>query len=339
MKDDKEIISAIKHMFDNKMELIASLQGLGIKVPAKSSYSQILNIIRESDLEEKFAQAVFHTSNLKSGVRMQDVIQGLSTLSLSELKSLAQELSRGETIWKYRKTPKVAVVDAITRNSSPDDMNTGIQKLVRSGEIEPYQMRKWIIGSLGMTKSVEERDTFGSPSVLDFLKTYFDEQICADFIHASRVPIKLRKLQATLTKDDVYQLILTHCTTRDIIETTNSLIIRGKLKILSVEDYYDFYASPAGLFRAEYADPLIVFTDILLKQFDDAELRRDFELPQGELKQCLMQKLLLDKPDRVLDDFFGISQLKRIAKSFGLVAVDAINDKQKLIELLMIECQ
>ena len=116
LTDERETIHTLKHMFDSKYELIAFLQGLNVRVPARSSYSQILGIIRESGSEEKFAQAVFHTKDLESGIQIADVMQGLSTLTLWEVKILGSELSSKERNWTFRKTPKKAVVDAIAKH-------------------------------------------------------------------------------------------------------------------------------------------------------------------------------------------------------------------------------
>jgi hypothetical protein len=332
--DDRQIIRTLRYTFnDDKFELVTFLEQLGLKVPVKSTYSQILDRIRSTGWEEKFARAVFHVDDLESAIRIADITQALSTLTLRELKSLASELSDRERKWKFRKTPKTAIVHAITRNCNRAEIDSTISKLVDLHEIELYQAGKWVIGPLGITESVEDRDTF-DVSILDFMQTHFDEQISQQFLSMSS---KLSgQKQKAHKKSEMHQLILTHHTTAEIIAITNLLVAERKLSIDAYEDYDTFSASSGGLFQQEDTEPLVYLADILLGQFDQDELRRDFELPKGDLKQCLMEKLLLAKPDDVLDHFFGIAQLKKIAKGLNLVAVDDINDKRKVIELLLL---
>ena len=337
MSSDSEIIRVIRHMFDSKYELITYLKQLDIIVPERSSYGQILGFIRETGNEEKFAQAIFHTRDLESGIRAGEFLQGLSTLTLLDLKALGQELSEHEKAWKFRKTPKAAVVREITRNCSPSQIDRAIRKLVASGEIGFYQTGKWIIGPLGMSKSVQERDTY-DVSIMDFLEAYFDEEASKAFLDKSDLRSKATKQATKLSTDAMHQLILTHCTNGQFIATANALVSAGSLRIPSYEDYSDFCSFPAGLFERDYSvDPILVLADLLLRYLGEDDVKRDFNLSEGGLKQKLLAKLLLEKldPRKVLNDLFGLGQLKRVAEDLGLVAVRNIVDKQKLIEFLM----
>jgi hypothetical protein len=109
LTSDLEIIRVIRHLFDTKYELTAYLRQIGINAPERSSYNQILELIRESGDEEKFARAVFHTKDLASGIEAEDLLQRLSTLTLWELRDLGAELSSHEKKWKFRKIPKAAL--------------------------------------------------------------------------------------------------------------------------------------------------------------------------------------------------------------------------------------
>lgn len=337
MADDKEIIRVIRYLFDNKFELITYLQGLGITVPERSSYSHILSVIRESGNEKKFAQAVFHTDNIESGITIEDTVQGLSTMTLYESKLLAQELSQHERKWTFKKNPKAAVVRAITGSCGLREINQAIRKLVQSDEVSFYQTGKWVIGPLGMTTSVEERNTTYGGSILDFLETYFDSRTAEAFLNISRLREKITLSAAEpITTDDIFQLILTHISNEQFVQIANSLIKDGTLKFPSNEEYDEFCASPVGLFvRDEGYDALGNLAEILLKYLGENNVTQDFGLPNGEVKSALLAKLLLDRYERVMNDHFGISQLKQIGKDLGLVAVSSIPDKQKLIELLM----
>jgi hypothetical protein len=329
LTEDSEIISAIRYMFDNnKSGLISFLKQLGISVPTKSTYNQILSIIRHDDSDGKFARAVFHVNDLESGVQVADIIQALSTLALDELRSLANELSGDEKKWKFKKTPKATIIYTITTNCGPNEIEKAVKKLVDSQEIDLFQTGKWVIGPLGITKSVEERKTL---EVLDFIETHFDNQVSLEFLKKSG---KFKKYPQSLLAS--HQLILTHFTLAEIMATTNQLLAEGTLKLRSFEDYYGFYSSPVGVFLDQSDDPLKRLAEILYNQFEPDEVKRDFELESGDHKQRLMEKLLLRAPDKVFADYFGIAQLKSIAKSLGLVAVDTINDKKKLIEYVML---
>jgi hypothetical protein len=307
---------------------------MGITVPERSTYSQILAFIRESGNEEKFAQAIFHTRDLESGIKAEDFLQGLSTLTLWELRALGQELSDHERLWRFKKNPKAVLVRDLIRNSNTAQINQGIRKLVKSGDIVFYQSGRWVIGPLGMTISVEDRDTAGV-STLDFLETYFDAHTARTFLDKF---IHLAEHQLDGSTEGLYQNILTHCTNSKFIEYTNAMLKSLAFKISSFEDYEDFCSSPAGLFQREYSsDPLFTLSDILLSYLGEKDVKRDFQLGDGKVKETLVGKLLLENSDprRVLSDLFGLGQLKRIASDQGLVAIDEIVDKQKLIEYLM----
>ena len=73
-----------------------------------------------------------------------------------------------------------------------------------AGELELYQNGKWVIGPLGMSKSVEERSTYDI-SVLDFLETYLDEGACRDFLSRSKVPGA--GVYSAVKRDEALQLI------------------------------------------------------------------------------------------------------------------------------------
>jgi len=337
MADEKKILSVIRYLFDNKFELVTYLRQLGIAIPQKSSYSQILSLIRESGNEKKFAQAVFHTDNIESGIQIEDTVQGLSTMTLWELKMLAQELSHHEKKWTFKKNPKAVVIRSITGKCGLPEIDQAIRKLVLSDEIGFYQTGKWVIGPLGMTTSVEERDTASGDSIMDFLETHFDNEVSGAFLNRSSLRDKINLLVSKpITVDDIHQLILTHIGNAQFIQLANLLISDHTLKITSIEDYEYFLACPAGLFERDYTiDALDGLAEILLKYLGEEDVRRDFGLPNGEVKRALLAKLLLDKPERVLNDLFGLGQLKRIGEDLGLVGVQALSDKQKLIEFLM----
>jgi hypothetical protein len=337
MADDEEIINAIRYLFDTKFELVSYLQQLGITIPQRSSYSQILSLIYESGNERKFAEAVFHADSIQSGIQIQDTAQGLSTMSISESKALAQELSQHEKKWTFRKVPKAAVIRSITGKCALSAINEAIRKLVRADEIGFYQTGKWVIGPLGMTTSIEERNTASDVSIMNFLEKYLDDRISETFVDRSGLRDKVKlPVSEPLTTDDICQLILTYLSNAEFIQLANLLISEHSLRVKSNEEYDDFCACPVGLFvRDVTIDSLDGLAEILLKYLGEADVRRDLGLPDGEVKPAIVGKLLLAKPDRVLNDLFGLSQLKRISEGLGLVGIEGLSDKQKLIEFLM----
>jgi hypothetical protein len=337
MADDKKIINVIRYLFDNKFELVNYLRQLGIDVSERLSYNQILSLIRESGNERKFAQAVFHTDNIESGIQIEDTVQGLSTMTLWESKMLAQELSQHEKIWTFKKNPKAAVVRSITTKCTLSEVDQAIRKLVQSDEIGFYQTGKWVIGPLGMTTSIEERDTTSGSSIMDFLDAYFNMHISEAFLNVSELDEKFSlPVSESRTTHDIYQLILTHMTNAQFIRFTNRLINDRILRVTSNEEYDDFCACPLGLFvRDEETDALDGLANTLLNYLGEEDVKRDFGLQNREVKSALLGKLLIDRPERVLNDFFGLGILKRILADLGLVGADTTFDKQKLVEFLM----
>jgi len=337
MTDEKKIISVVRGLFDNKFELVTYLRQLGIAIPQRSSYSQILSLIRESGNEKKFAQAVFQTDNIESGIQIEDTVQGLSTMTLWELKMLGQELSHHEKKWAFKKKPKAVVIRSIAGKCSLSEINQAIRKLAQSGDIGFYQTGKWVIGTLGMTTSIEERDTGFGGSIIEFLEAYFNNYVSEALLNRSGLRDRIRlPVSERITVDDIHQLILTHISSEQFIQLANLLISDGTLRITSNEDYDGFSACPVGLFERDYnLDALDGLAEILLKYLGEENVRRDFGLPNGEVRSAVLAKLLLDKPERILNDLFGLGQLKQICADLDFVGIQTLSDKQKLIEFLM----
>lgn len=337
LASDLEIIRVIRHLFDTKYELTTYLQQIGISVPETSSYNQILGLIRASGNEEKFAHAVFHTKDLESGIEAEDLLQRLSTLTLLELRDLGQELSNHEKDWRFRKLPKAALLRDLTRHCGSFEVNQAIQKLVRTGDIGFYQSGKWVVGPLGMTKSVDDRNT-SDISILDFLDEHFSQYVSQRFVARYVTSDSTTKRVNDLSVDELHQVILTNFTDAQFIEYTNELLNDGTLKLQSYADYEDFLATPVGLFVRDYSeDPLYALADILNKYLGEEDVKHEFRLSRDGIKEALLEKLLVESSDprKILADHFGIRELKRIAKDFGLVAMNDVDDKSKLIEYLM----
>jgi len=336
MVEVDEKIRALRLIFGHKQELIRFLShDFGLRVSTTVPYNEILRKIVDNGIEQRFCQAVFHTDSFDEGVSVLKLRLGLGVLSWGELRDLADYLSDNEKKWKFQKSRNVDIIDAILHNCSKEKVDEAIYRLILDEKMEPVQQyQEWVIGPLGISQSIGKRGSLGSDSIIAFLSRHIDASLSEEILKARFMPQV--QLDLSLLKHKIIQLVLTHGKDEEILELFNDLLANKRLRIDGREDYWDFFATPAGIFERTYDEPIGKLADILISSVSEEDLRRELKLGAGKLRVQIIGECLRKNPDAIVSKFFAMPDLRKVARKIGLVATDSILDNQELIEIMLL---
>ena len=338
MVELEEKIRALRLIFGHKDELLQLLaKGFRLSLPATAPYERIVQRIVDAGLEQKFCQDVFHANSFDEGVSVLTLSLGLGILSRESLWDLASRLSDSARKWRFGKKSNRQTIDAIVRNCSRDEVEEGIRRLIRDDRLDPVQQHhQWVIGPLGITQSVCKRGAMRSEMLVAFLSKHVDASICEEILEMSEF-LTPTKLETSLLQPKTIQLLLTYGTDENIFRVFNQLLDTGRLRIETREDYWEFYATPAGVFEETYGDPVGELAIVIASHLSEETVRKELRLGEGDLRLQIMTKCLNESPDAILERLFGMPDLRKIARGVGLVAIDSLSDKKALVELLLLK--
>ena len=338
MVEVEEKIRALRLIFGHKDELLQLLaKGFKLFLPATTPYERIVQRIVDAGLERRFCQEMFHANNFDEGVSVLTLSLGLGVISREALRDLANLLSDGAKKWRFSKRSNRETIDAIVRNCSRDDVEDGIRRLIHDNRLDPVQQNlQWVVGPLGITESVCKRGAIRGDSLVAFLSKHLDLSTCEEILEMSEF-LPRTKLEAPLLQPKTIQLLLTHCTDENIFRILNQLLDMGRLRIETREDYWEFFATPAGVFEETYGDPIEELATVIASHLSEETVRKELRLGEGDLQLQIMTKCLNESPDTMLERLFGMPDLRKIAQGAGLVAIDSLSDKKALVELLLLK--
>jgi hypothetical protein len=332
MVEVEEKIRALRLIFGRKDELLALLtEDFGLAIPAAAPYERIMREIVEAGLEADFCQEVFHANTFDEGVSVLNLTLGLGILYWESLRDLGNLLSDNGRKWRFRKKSNRETIDAIVRNCSRDEIEESIRRLIEENRLDPVQQHhEWVIGPLGITQSVCKRGIERSDSLIAFMSRHVDTPICEEIIKMSEF-IPPTKLEASLLKPKTIQLLLTHGTDENVFRLFNELLDTGRIRIEAREDYWEFFATPAGIFEQTYRDPIGELANVIVAHLSEETVRKELRLGEGDRRLQIMRQCLNENPDDILERLFGMPDLRKIARGMGLVAIDSLSDKKALL--------
>ena len=221
--DDR--FTAFRSIFGHKQELLRLLsQEFGLRVSAAVPYNEILRKIVDNGMEQRFCQSVFHTDSFDEGVSVLKLNLGLQVLSWGELRDLAYYLSDEEKKWEFQKSRNVDIIDAILHNCSKEEVDEAIYRLILAEKMEPVQQyRDLVIGPLGISQSVGKRGSLSSDSIIAFLSRHIDASLIKEILKQALFVPQVR-LEQSLLKHKIIQLVLTYGKDEEILELFNDLL-------------------------------------------------------------------------------------------------------------------
>lgn len=337
----------VNFQFQNKKTFLGFLsQEFSIKIPKRATYLQISKIIISKGYEKKFSNKIADVNDFDCLVAGYDIVNGLSAFSSEELLEIAECLRKRNPKWKLKKTSMKELITSISVIAGREEIQTCLNELfLRSvkekGSFKSVrQNERWTVGPYGILRSTYKRSTSVSNDLMRFFNKDLNRAAFIEFLKVIEIPSNIipSKNDPLLVQKSI-QLIFSSCDDNLIFNTLNSLIDNELIKIDSSEKYWNFYATPCGLFKETYGE-VDDLAKLLIKEIPekdlDIELNKE-EIRDGTLKMRVLELCLRKNPSIILSDLFGFPALRRIARNFSFISVDNISDRKKLIDLILLK--
>lgn len=350
MGSKEKIASQMLEDLFTKPSLLSFLkEELKLKLPRDTPFSDIAKLIIEKDLEQDFCQALFRNigfdikvASFEEAYNIYKVAMCLSFLTVEQLAQMADYLSYKRTKWRYKRK-RAPLLQSIMKNASIIDIEEYLRREIREKQIPPIQQNKfgWILGPMGVLKSTVTRKPTKLESMVKFLLRYVSYPSPYTEIIAI---LKDRFAECSINKHDPLlkekfcQIFLAKLSDAEIFATFNQLIANESLKIAAIERYWDFIATPHGIFERAY-DGNENLAHWILGMFTKNELAPFF--PSGKIDNIehLVQEKCIEKtPDKLLAQFFGSGpSLAKLAKRIGLFGLNKIENEKILSQAILLK--
>lgn len=336
-KNATELIGFIGQAIGNKGRLIEEMkEQLGIGIPKKYTYRQILDSIINKGLEKKFCETfllrLFGTDNFKDSYDKYVLLSGLTILDKNELTRLAERASNYRTKWKYDRRSRVNIVNDMLSQASYFEIESSLVEAMKDSDIGPLirQSKRWIIGPLGVRGSVESRGAEVDEFV-DILQKHLRDKDIDSFLEKDT----LLKKEFVVKKDDplrIMKFIQSELALRsldDILRTFNNLVSEELIDITTQDTgtYFYFIVTPYGIFKKEYSGTEKL-CQLILKEIDATSLEQAIgtRFKASSLELRVLDKCIRENPDDILQELFGRPQLLKIGRDLGLVKIEDLNN-------------
>lgn len=260
--------------------------------------------------------------------------------NMKEMVQMAQELSCQQTKWKFKRRPRLSLVQSVADNTTIEEIEEYIRKRILNREIPQMQANRsgWILGPLGLVHSTVSRNATMMEDMTKFLSRHIDYPSPYSELKekaGDRLDLTINK-HDRLLKEKICQALLVQLSDKEIFELFNQLIKEDTLKISSIERYWNFVATPFGVFEPPYSGEENL-AKIILRTFKDGELRPLMK-GHGSIEDLTLQKCLVKRPDAILTKFFGSGPyLTKLAKKIGLIGLDKIENEKTLLQTILIK--
>ncbi len=127
----------------------------------------------------------------------------------------------------------------------------------------------------------------------------------------------------------------------------NQLIANGEIKpkVQGLYENYpytfsDWIITPYGIFKQlpySKREPSKALSDILKKEFNAEDLEFELKNYHGDYSQNILAYCIKENPEKILNQLFGMPQLRNLAKKMDIIAVKTIKNKDELIKLILLK--
>jgi len=341
-------LQMINDIFTSRPALISFLkERLNLKLPKNTKTSEAVKLIIEKGKEQEFCKVIFKDIGLD--VRVANFEEAYNIYKLGflftffikeELVQMAEELSKQQTKWKFSRRNRTLVIQCTLKNATVKEIEDYVQKRIRKKEIPRIQMNKlgWILGPLGLLRSTVQRKSTMIEDMTRFLLRHVDYP--SPYLELKekvrgRLDLTINK-HDPLLKEKICQLFLATLTDEEILEIFNQLIDESIMEILSIERYWNFVATPFGVFEPQYFGEKNL-AELILKTFREEELRPRIE-GSGTIEDVVQQKCIVEPPDEILTKFFGSGPyLTKLAKRIGLLGLREIKNEKIFVQSILLK--
>jgi hypothetical protein len=273
--------------------------------------------------------------------------QLLKALHQDELIFIADLLSHNRQNWNYNKRRKAAIRDAIKSNECYDSVAQCFKKSLgremASGDTFPrvLQIEKLVIGPLDFLASVESRSRYEADTIFNIFEGHIRSNGLVERIlnDSTEIPkdVQQNARQHAADKAIIVQLMLTYFTDKKICSFINKLIEEQKIKleITSLYENVEYYwlVTKYGLALTPEGEAVEKLVDLLKETFSEEELLPELKSYSGDFQTKLLEFCIMENPQNILKDLFGLPNLRRIAKKMGFAAgqIDNIEIASSLV--------
>lgn len=338
-----ELLQLAARGMGGKDQLLAMLhEHFNLPLPAKVSYTRIVEALQEADREAEFCRSVFGRRNFDESWVWYKLSQGLRFFDMEDLRKLADHLSERGKKWAYAKTNKGAITRSIVDNATSHQFASCLNQLMSSDLLEPFvrQQGRWIVGPLGVTHSVQSRKPSHAEDFVRFIQTHFEDKHSDEFGKLAGWPVPISQIRALrdigLRRLAYVQMVLTQCNDDMIFEVLNKMISQALLQIDSIERYWTLTVTPCGVFKEGFGAEENL-ARIITDSYSDselAELLRAKGYEYADQGMGVQELCLSENPEQLLGELFGRKELNRIAREMGLVGVEKMRDSEGLVKIV-----
>lgn len=345
---EKSTSQILEDMFTKTALLSFLREELRIKLPRSTQFQDVVNLIAERNLEQDFCRAIWKgakfDADIDSFAKAYDfykVAICLDFFNVEQLIQMAEDLSARRTKWTYKRN-RETLVQSIMNNATIGDVEGYVQRQIREKQIPPIQQNKfgWILGPMGVLKSTVARKPIKSEDMIKFLLNHcsypspYNELI--DVLDDKFAVYSFDK-HDPLLREKFSQVLLAKLSDEEIFATLNQLIENGSLKIDSIERYWDFVATPHGIFETSYhGDENLAHW--ILRMFAEEKLAPFFGGKTDNIGHLVQEKCITETPDKILAQFFGCGpSLAKLASRLGLFGLHKIENEKMLGQVILLK--
>ncbi len=340
----REVSEFFKEEFGDKQVFLSFIrENLSLSIPKSYSYLEIIDAILHANKETEFCELykVKDFSGLRSLFRNRTILEFFTP---NELRLIRPSHLKED----YDASSSSSIIDSVSRKATEDEIiDIFVKNNAEKAEKNVVQQRKrWIVGPLGLLKSVANRSWSGASELSKVLETYLNSaKEFGEFfsiVKERTVYDWKEKVREPLYRSRGVQLIMASFNDESIIGVLNMLVDSAVLDIDSVKKFGDLIVSPHGVFEKEYAGYNNLVNLILssfMNRLDslDAALKTE-GMSEGQVDFKVREICLRKKPDEIIKMFFGVGpNLIEVARQIDLVSLNRIRDKEILLQTILLK--
>ncbi len=365
--NEEEVIRLILEGVGTKLQFIKLLERkLNRRIPQSYSLIKLVKWTLQNYGEKELAKilSVPDLETYATSLHTFNHVSPIFTLSKREFLELMDVLSGHQKKWKYSKTTKRAMINALSEK-------------IRSGEVRTREIEKAYVSLLDEDKVPDLITKDGVVlGPLGFLASHSEVPLLEDDIDALMEPliipgsVETKQLQLLRVITDglisdvtllsmagksrhaasaMKQLLISQCSTRVIIEEINSLLsvkaiecrpeffYKSASEPLREEDYPDIVMTSHGYIIVDGEDdsPERLAALLLMEYPREQDLEGEIMDHRGSYDLKILDLCLHKSPTELVDDLFNKPRLRHLVRDMGFFLVDS-TDKDTLVKLLLL---
>jgi hypothetical protein len=343
------LLQMVNDVFPSRDALISFLdKKMNFGLPKNMKKEEVVKRILEERNEQVFCQAVFEDyfglevriGNLQQAFDFYKAVFLFSFFNAKELSQMAEELSKHQTKWKFTKRNRELLIQAILNNAACDELENYVRQRIIHKEIPRIQSSKfgWVLGPLGLLKSTAQSKSSVTEDLIKFLLAHVDYP--SPYLEIrKRLEGKLElevNRHDPLLREKICQLLLVKLSYEEILRVFNELIDDDIVRIQSIERYWNFIATPFGVFEPAYNGEDNLAKLILTNCKEDG--LRPVVKGNGTIEDLVQQECIVESPSKVLTEYFGSKHyLVKLAKQIGLVGLRKVEDDETFVQSILLK--